>query len=360
MPTKVTLIPSLPAEGWLSMNRYWDALNRETVAYTENTFDFAWPLKPVGVLSNRSSKLNLAIQKKFTYPAKIRLTAKAGIAHILDHSYAFLLPSIPKGVKTIVTVHDLLPLHEPDGLNQSSLKRFRKRVEWIKHADLVISDSEATSRDLEELIGIDPAAIRVLPLGTDLPPEGIAAPRENLGRYLFSIGGYMKRKNLEILPEVLRIVRQTHPDIRLVRAGGRLPPALLAEFQRLCGKDSIIELGKVPEERLASLYSSALITVIPSKLEGFGLPLIEAMAHGCPIVAANATSLPEVGGDSASYFPADQPQQAAEKILAILALERVQLEELVTSARKRAGCFSWKRHFSSLLEIYEELACVDG
>lgn len=355
MAIEVTLVPSLPSEGWLSMNRYWDALTHEVDSYKDDEFRFRFPIKSMGVLSGRSGRLNLAIQKKILYPAKIRLTARSGVAHILDHSYAFLQPSVPRGVKTVITVHDLLPLREPDGLSQASLARFRRRVEWVKRADLILSDSEATRLDLVNFISADPALIRVLPLGTTLPPDDVTPPRENLGPYLFSIGACMKRKNLEILPEILRNIRATYPDIRLVRAGGALPPALVAEFERQCGAGALLELGRVSEDRLASLYASALVTLVPSHLEGFGLPVLEAMAHGCPVVAADATSLPEVGGDVALYFPPDQPLAAVEKIFHLLRLDPGPLETLRIASRKRAQTFSWERHFASLLQVYREL-----
>lgn len=360
MPTKITLIPSLPAEGWLSMNRHWQAMNSLTAGYPQTEFKFHCPLRYQDLLSNRSNRLRLALEKKILYPARIKMGARTGIAHILDHSYAFLIPSVPKGVKTIVTVHDLLPLRESEGIGQAAVDRFRRRVEFVKNADLILSDSIATKEDLVAIMDVQSDRIQVLPLGVSIPAT---TETEGLNPYpgtkfLLSVGGYMKRKNLDILPSVLSEVRKSHPLVKLIRVGEQLPSGLVAQFQNLCGSDALVELGRISDEKLSLLYGSAVATLVPSRYEGFGLPVIEAMARGCPVVCANATSLPEVGGDVALYHEVDNPMEVAKQILRILNSEPEWLSQLKQRGKARAANFSWEVHFDRLLAIYRELNAV--
>lgn len=356
-PPLVTILPSHPAEGWLSMNRYWEALARSAAAYQEAEFKFECPLEWAGLRTPRQGKWKLALHKQILYPWKVRQLPATGIAHVLDQSYAFLLGSVPKGVKKIITVHDLLPLREPDGLNARSIARFRARVDWVNHADLILSDSESTRLDLIELVDADPAKIEVLPLGAD---EQWNSPAEPLPAalnvpFIFSIGGYLKRKNLEILPEILERVRQHRPGLKLVRAGAMLPDGLRNEFHRRCGEESLIELGQVSDSLLARLYETAAATVIPSRYEGFGLPVLEAMARGCPVVSARTTSLPEVGGDVALYYEVDDAQEAATRILTVLNAEPAALDALRSRCLERARQFTWEVHFKKLLEVYRRV-----
>lgn len=341
------------------MNRYWEALDRQASLHRSVGFEFRCPLQFTGITGDRAGRWNLALQKKLVYPSKIRAQVRSGIVHILDHSYAFLLEYIPSGVRTIVTVHDLLPLREPDGLGTNAVRRFRRRVEWVKKADLILADSQATADDLVELIGADRMKIRVLPLGAEPRSSELSEfiiPEKVTGPFIFSIGGYMKRKNLEILPAVIEKVRAVRPEIQLVRAGALLPDTLRKEFQERCGNGSLVELGKVTEAALDRLYGLAAATIIPSRYEGFGLPVLEAMARECPVVAARTTSLPEVGGDAASYFEVDSPDEAASRILDILLADPASLAEMKAHSLVRAGQFTWESHFCKLLEIYRELA----
>lgn len=354
----VTILPSLPSEGWLSMNRYWEALGRNVASYTGDEFHFSCPLAFAGICTQRKGKLRLGLEKQVFYPLSVRRNVRSGIAHILDHSYAFLLPSISADVKKIVTVHDLLPLREPEEMSASEVTRFRSRVENVNTADLILTDSMATRQDLVALMGTDPAKIQVLPLGVD--PVQLCAigplPWNIQGKFLFSIGGYMRRKNLEILPKVLEIVRHSIPDIKLIRAGGKLPEALVKEFNHRCGPDALVELGKVSEDLLSSLYQSASATIVPSRYEGFGLPILEAMARQCPVVAAHTSSLPEVGGDAAFYFSVDDADQCAAQILKILNFEDRALAFVKAQCLEHSQQFTWDMHFSKLLDIYRKLS----
>jgi glycosyltransferase involved in cell wall biosynthesis len=357
-PVKIHLLPSHPAEGWASMNRYWEALGKCVHRQATPSFSFHCPLDPAGICTAKAGKLKLAFEKRIRYPLKVRLTVDDGIAHVLDHSYAFLLGSIPDRVKKIITVHDIIPLKEPEGLSSQSIARFRSRVEWIKKADLVLTDSESTQNDIVELLDFPREKSRILPLGADFSETETLAPlpEEVSSSYIFSIGGYMKRKNLEVLPKILEQIRLRHPHVKLVRAGGKLPASLVEDFHRRCGPSALVELGSVSEPMLAALYRSALVTVIPSFFEGFGLPVLEAMARGCPVVSSNTTSLPEVGGEAALYFDPKDVDAGARQILLLLDKAGNFRNDLIKKGLKRAQEFTWELHFQKLTAIYQEIA----
>jgi glycosyltransferase involved in cell wall biosynthesis len=235
-------------------------------------------------------------------------------------------------------------------------------VEWVNNADLVIADSGSTRSDLIDLIGLDPGNIRLLPMGADASLDanthGDLPPTVN-GEFIFSIGCYLKRKNLEILPSILAEVRTRHPNVKLVRVGDLLPESLVNEFHQRCGKDVLVELGRVPEELLSTLYQSAAVTIMPSRFEGFGLPLLEAMAKNCPVVSARTTSLPEVGGDAALYYEVDDAGGAAQQIMHILEADADWLNRLKERGSERARQFTWEIHFTKLLDIYREFSAAE-
>lgn len=358
-PIPVSILPSHPAEGWLSMNRYWDAVMRCADGYRGSEFSFRCPLTLTEVWAPQAPKPQRAFHKKIAYPYKIRMQVREGVAHILDHSYAFLIAHLPRRVRSVVTVHDLLPLREPENLGRASIQRYRSRIEWIKQANLILSDSEATKNDLVDLIGVARNTIEVLPLGVDTQwPDDSGITQDNLpdGRFLLSVGGDIKRKNLRILPDVLKEVRAAHPDVILARAGAPLSPALRETFENQCGPGSVVELGKVSDTLLAALYRKAAAVIIPSTYEGFGLPVLEGMALGCPVICSNTTSLPEVGGDSALYFDPGNSREAAAEIRKILEASPQWLSEWRNRGLTRVASFTWNVHFAKLQEIYREVA----
>ncbi len=308
--------------------------------------------------------LERAWQKYAAYPWRVRWgTSWKGVtlAHVLDHSFAHLLAGVPRReVRKIVTVHDLAPLREPDDLTSAQRRRFLRTVSHVHGADLLLADSRHSAAETVALLGVAPEKMRVLPLGVDVarfadPPvthPGLPAALTER-RVVLSVGSCASRKNLEILPEIFR--QASVGALTLLRVGEPLPAALADDLRRVLGPEGLVELGAASDDLLIRAYQRADALVLPSRIEGFGFPVLEAMAAGCPVVCTDVTSLPEVAGEAALYFAPDDPAAAAGHLDRLLA-DPAHRAALVAAGRRRAAEFSWTRHCERLLEIYRAVA----
>ena len=168
-----------------------------------------------------------------------------------------------------------------------------------------------------------------------------------------SIGSTISRKNLGILPEAFaRFAQDSGRKVRLVRVGGRLPDALAEELRGILGADGLVELGHLSDEEVGAFYQAMDGVVVPSLYEGFGLPVLEALAHGTPVICSNTTSLPEVGGDEAIYFDPTSPEELAAR-LSQLATGGMN-DRWREQARARAARFSWRASLEGVFDVYEK------
>ena len=172
-------------------------------------------------------------------------------------------------------------------------------------------------------------------------------------RVILSVGHVIGRKNLQILPGVFRQLNQGGmiENVALLRVGIALPEPLRDELRAVLGPGGLLELGRVSDAELAAAYGRADALVFPSRHEGFGFPVLEAMAAGCPVVCSNVTSLPEVGGAAARYFGPDDPGAAAEHLRALRPAPAARAGG-GGAGRRQAAAFSWERHYERLREIY--------
>ncbi len=348
------------------MDRYWRELERQrqrqAPARQDVHIDCALGSPPTR--SQVAGRWQRAWQKYAAYPLLTRTAShRSGVetVHVLDHSFAHLLSSVPRhGVYKIVTVHDLAPLRDPTGLTVPQQRRFRRTVEHVHEADLILADSRHSAEETVALLGVASEKMRVLPLGVDFAqfstravhPESSGLPPSLTRRkVVLSVGAHISRKNLEILPEVFGQVRVN--DLTLLRIGTALPPALLADLRSVLGAGGVVELGAVPDATLVQAYQRADALLFPSRIEGFGFPVLEAMAAGCPVVCTNVTSLPEIGGEAALYFAPDDAATAAGHLRRLLTDDFARAA-VVTAGLQQAAEFSWSRHFERLLEVYRD------
>ena len=346
------------------MDRYWRELDRQRCrrAGEASTVAIGCPLGSPPGHSREAPRLARAWQKYFAYPGLVWLTTRSPpvrTVHVLDHSYAHLLARVPaRGVYKVATVHDLAPLRDPGGLTHAQQQRFRRTVEHLHLADLILADSKHSAGETISLLGVEAKKVRVLPLGVDgdrfLAPSapGVGNLPETLAgrKVVLSVGATIPRKNLGLLPEVFRGVRVE--NMTLLRIGALLPPELAAELRSVLGQAGLVELGNAPDEMLIRAYQRADALIFPSRIEGFGFPVLEAMAAGCPVVCTNVTSLPEVGGEAALYFAPDDPATAAGHLQRLLGDPALKAA-LTAAGQRQAAAFSWARHFEDLLAIYE-------
>ncbi len=343
MSMKIHIAPTPFVMGWESMNRYAHELSRVSGITP------LLPLRPVN--TPPGSRWQRLWARRVSYPTILRSRVRDGIVHILDHSFADLLPKVRCGVRKVVTLHDLIPLVAPDGISEAQQQRFRQTVTNLRLADAVSCDSAATRDEAIRLLQLDPVKLHVVPLGcTELPPACPEAEKKarSTQPYFFSVGSALPRKNLAALPAMLAGLCK----VTLVRAGHKLPESLANEIRQHA---TLIELGRASDAELAAWYAHATATLIPSTHEGFGLPVLEAMQLGCPVVCSRATSLPEVGGDAALYFDLDDlpAGNAACRLLLNDTAERQRRSE---ASRAHVKDFSWQAHWNGLQRIYQSLS----
>jgi glycosyltransferase involved in cell wall biosynthesis len=277
----------------------------------------------------------------------------------------------------VVTVHDLANLFfewEEYSRLRIQLRRYRL-VRGLERASRVIAVSEATRRDVEQLAGVPPDRLRLVYNAPDpgfLRPDSPGASEARLRimeRYqiqypfLLYAGNIRRHKNIPRLVEAFAVVREqlaAHPvynDLRLVIIGDNISqyPAVRQSVIRSRVEHVVRFLGFVPFETLRCFYQSAAAFVFPSRYEGFGLPPIEAMACGAPVVTSNVSSLPEVVGDAAILVNPENVFDIVRGIRDAL-LDEPLRASLICRGREQASRFSWSRTARQVLEIYEEAA----
>jgi alpha-1,3-rhamnosyl/mannosyltransferase len=354
-------IPAHPVYGSVSMTRYWKLM--ASAIRPDDPFACASILpEDTGEPPVTRGKVQRLLARKALYPVAVKLRAKGEIIHVLDHSWADLLPYAPRQSLKVVTVHDLIPLRFPGELSAAQVQRFRGWVTHLAQADAIIAVSSYTKREVEDLLGIDGAKIHVVFNGVELPKARTAGfGRVSLPGHLEddrhfrigSIGSTLARKNLGILPAALaRLQASIQRKVVLVRIGAMLPASLAAELRLELGDAGLIELGHLPDHAIGEYYAGLDAVVIPSLYEGFGLPVIEGMAARVPVIASRSTSLPEVGGDLAFYFEPDSPEELAG-VLTRIARDGVP-ERQLDEGFERAQSLSWRKCLEGVYQVYQE------
>ncbi|HZR97404.1 MAG TPA: glycosyltransferase family 1 protein [Chloroflexota bacterium] len=276
----------------------------------------------------------------------------------LLHGPDFTVPT-RRRCPAIVTVHDLAFLRYPEIQTADSRRHYGQVARVVQHVERVIADSACTAADVEALLGVPPARIRVVHLApTPAPPAGpaeVAAVRaryELPGLFLLYVGTLEPRKNLGTLLRAFARLGPAEPA-RLVLAGPRgwLDEPIMAAAERL--GERVRLLGPVPAADLPALYAAATAFVYPSLYEGFGLPPLEAMAAGTPVLAAKASCLPEVLGDAALFVHPEDEAGLAEALRAVLA-DAALRADLRARGLARAATFSWERTTAATLAVYRE------
>lgn len=270
------------------------------------------------------------------------------------------------GTPIVATIYDLTTQLFPRYHTFLNRRHDRRRLRWLaRNAVRVMTISEATRRDLAT---IEPELAARADVTLLASGAGAAPPREDRARrladlrvarglrddpYLLSVGTLEPRKNHVALVHALATVAPEHPRLRLVLAGrpGWKSAALLRAVAASPVRDRIHLLGAVTADELAALYEGAHAFAYPSRYEGFGLPVLEAMAAGVPVLTSAASSLTEVAGDAALLVDPDDQRGIADGLRRLLADEQLR-RELSAKGRARASTFSWARTARQTLDTY--------
>ncbi|MGA8364125.1 MAG: glycosyltransferase family 1 protein [Solirubrobacteraceae bacterium] len=287
-----------------------------------------------------------------------RLGARAGVD--LVHSLASTGPARGR-FRRVVTVHDLIYARFPEA--HKGIRDLGMRVLVplaVRRSDRVIADSQSTQRDLVELLHTDPERIDVAPLGlgalqrSDPLSEPELRRRLQLGerRVVLSLSAKRPHKNLlALIGAVAQIPGERRP-LLVLPGYGTAHEAQLRERARALGVEQDVRfLGWLSSEELEGLWQAADAFVYPSLYEGFGLPVLEAMARGVPVACSNASSLPEVAGDAALLFDPREEESIVGALERLLS-DRPETERLRARGLERAGQFTWERTARATLASY--------
>lgn len=284
----------------------------------------------------------------------------------VTHFFNYIVPPKVDG-KKIVTVHDMVYKSFPEtvrGRTRYMLETGLRRS--LKRADLVVTDSEFSRTEIIKYFPSAAEKLRVVPCGVDRNrfhpvenQERIEETKKELGisgEYFLYLGTLEPRKNLRRLMLAYNAFRKGKAEYpKMVLAGGKgwMNDELFRAIEELELAQDVIELSYVPEGHLCTLMSGALAFVFPSIYEGFGMPPLEAMACGVPVLTTHAASLPEVVGDSALICDPYQPEQMTDS-LEQLYRDAMLRRDLSEAGLRRARMFSWENAAAILYDVYQE------
>ncbi|MBC7232032.1 MAG: glycosyltransferase family 4 protein [Chloroflexi bacterium] len=356
---RVVLFADSPRENWPSMDRYARSLFAALQQIApEHEFRLLVPPDPPIGLRGRL----FLLWRMVWYPLWARGFA-ANVYHILDHSYGHLLWGLD-GDRTVVTIHDVAPLFFPGHFLGLSSLAWRIAWKGDQKAKWWITVSNFTRCEALNFVNKNPEEVIPIPEGVEphfhpLPEEQTGEWRERLGlgteKVILHVGHCQPRKNLERLLTALALLSRKGVAFHFVQVGGVFTPAQRCLLASSGIEHRVRQMSHVSEETLVGLYNIADVFVLPSLYEGFGLPVLEAMACGTPVVAANVASLPEVVGDAGLLVNPHSSEAMAEGILRVLTDPSL-ADRLRERGLQRARDFTWERTACETLAVYQKVA----
>lgn len=380
---RVAIVADYLEEGWPSMDLVADMLlerlRRDHAAAIDATL-----IRPA--MRRRLSRLpavgcrprafgiDRVVNRMWDYPRLIAAhSASFGVFHVVDHSYAQLVHRLPAG-RTLVTCHDLDtfrsvldPAVEPRSRAFTAMTR--RILTGLQRAGHIACDTAATRDALVLNAGIPADRTSVVHNGphpsctpaadgtAELEAGRLLGPRR--GIELLHVGSTIARKRIDFLLQVFAAVRRTEPRARLLRVGGPFSAAQRTLARELGVDEHVVVLPFVDSGTLAAIYRRSAVVLMPSEREGFGLPVVEALACGTAVVASDIAALREVGGAAAEYAPLDDVREWEATIRRLIS-ERETQPELWRARRAaavaRAAEFSWSRYATQVVDLYQRLA----
>ena len=377
----LSLICDLAEEGWPSMDLVAEMLFDSLQANYSAEFrtqrlrpDFRRRFSRLAAVGGAKMLWNAdrLLNRHLDYPHWLRKAAAGcDLFHIVDHSYAQLAHSLPAG-RTVVTCHDMDAfrcLFDPDKEPRPIwFRRAAQRVlDGVSAAAEVICVSRAVRAEVLEHNLAKPEQISVIYNGIhpscSTDPDTTADAEvgqwlEPHSTYLLNVGSTIRRKRIDVLLDVFAAVHARRPDVKLLRVGGPFTTEQAKRAESLGVAGSICTLPFLDRNQLAAIYRRAALLLQPSEAEGFGLPVIEGLACGCPVLASDLPVFREIGGEAVEYCGvADTPRWAAA-ILRLL--EQKQARPNEWEHRRMTGLaharrFSWAENARQTVEVYRRV-----
>lgn len=382
-PLRVAIVADFAEENWPSMDlvaaMLFDRLSHEHAGEIEPTAirpHFATRLGRVALDGTSKAAFNAdrLLNRFIDYPAALRRARdQFDLFHIVDHSYAHLVHHLPAG-RAIVTCHDLdtfrcilEPEREPRSwpfrmMTRRILAGFRQaaRISCVSDATraailghgLVPADRTVTIRN-----GVNPACSPEPDSDADREAELLLGP-PSTSALVLHVGSTIARKRVDVLLRIFAALREKFSDVRLVRVGGAFTPAQARLAAELKLDNSVVVAPFVNARTLAAIYRRAAILLMPSDGEGFGLPVVEAMACGTPVLASDIVALREVAGDAGEYAPPgaiDAWVTAAMRLLEERSHQPMRWSMRRGAVLEQARKFSWSDAAAFTASLYREL-----
>lgn len=341
-------------------------------------FEFVYPSNAKSVVAELSSG---------PFPSNLKLT-RVQVGPLGSHWWSVGLPrylrrnklelfhgtnyDIPlwRRCATVLTIHDLSQLLHPETHEKRSVGRARRRLPYMARlADAIITPTQCVRADVCEVLKVSPEKVFTIPEAArdcfrplDSAKCADVRRRFEIGEdFLLTVGTLEPRKNLSVLISAFEVLTRTgtQDHIQLVIAGGQgwLSTSLFETITKSPVRERIILTGYLDDDDLQALYSSCLAFIYPSIDEGFGLPPLEAMACGAPVMVSRIAALEETSGGAALMFDPKSPSRLAQKISELIANEDAR-RELSSAGQRHAARFSWEKTARKTLEVYEKVLSV--
>lgn len=375
-PLRLAILCDLKEENWPSMDLFGEMLARTLRAHHRDAVDAVSICPPLARRFSRlpffpgrlTHNLDRLLNRTWHYPRLARRQS-FDFYHVVDHSYAQLVHALPAD-RTGVFCHDLDTfrcLLEPG--RERRPRWFRAMARHIlcgmQKAAVVFHTTEQVREEIVRYGLLDPARLVQAPPGPapDFTPDSgePEPPVEALhslsgAPFCLHVGSCIPRKRIDVLLNVFAAVRAGHPHLRLVQVGGQWTAAQQQQIAQLGIADAVVQVRGLERRAIASLYRTAAMVLLPTEAEGFGLPIIEALACGAAVIASDIPVLREVGGDAVVFAPVgDVPAWAA-------AVSRLLTSPATAPSRslrlRQAARYSWEEHVRTILEAYQRLSGV--
>ena len=323
--------------------------------------------------SGTASRADRLLNRMWDYPGFLKRLVKRGdfdCFHVVDHSYSQLVHALPAG-RTVVTCHDLDTFRyvlEPERYPRPAWFRamIRRVMSGLSKAAAVACDSVATRDALAALqllsyerlhvvhLAVHPECSPLPDAEADKRVKQWLGPSDHATTSLLHVGSNIERKRIDVLLSVFAAVARARPDVRLIKVGGELTPTQEAQARDLGIRERIVTLPlfdpKSSRDRagLAAVYRRAAVVLMPSEAEGFGLPVVEALACGVPVVATDLPVFREVGGEAITYCALSDVREWAGSVVALLSEGEEAREARRERGLERAKLFTWREHADRL------------